>query len=305
MKTAIVSGAAGFMGYHLIRKLRQKGVRVVALCRPGSPNNVRLDEFEGLEIIECDASEYLHHTEEIKKYSPDVFYHLAWNGTTGEKRMDYAVQLADVKETCDAYACAAAAGCRKFVASGTVYELLTEQILALKDFSASSYYVIAKQFAYESLFQLSKKVGLDFTWCMICQPIGRYIKLNQLTAYLITELKNGRVPKLGTAENPFDMIVADDLASGFYLAGETVLSQKRYYVGSGHPRMLKEYLNEECRIVAPEQKLVFGERADDGLRFSYEWLDSSAFMKETGFSPESSFEEGVREVEKWIEECQK
>lgn len=302
ISTAIVSGAAGFVGCHLVKNLQEKGIFVVAVCRPNSPHNERLKEFNNLDIVECDTSNFMELKEKLAQYNPDVFFHFAWEGTTGEKRGDYTIQLANVKNTCDAYMCAAEIGCKKFVAAGTIYEKLMDQILSAENFSPLSYYVMAKHFAYESLFQLSKKMELDWTWCLFCQPIGRYIKLNQLMAYLVMELREGRMPLLGTAENPFDIIVVEDLAEGLYLAAEHKLEARRYYIGSGTPRKLREYLTCAGEIISPTQKLRFGERPDDGLRFSYEWLDAKPFQEETHFKSHCSFEDGVRAVEAWVDE---
>lgn len=302
IKCAVVTGAAGFVGYHLIKNLQEKGIFVVAMCRPNSAHNRRLKEFSNLKIIECDSSDFLERKEELAQYQPDVFFHLAWEGTTGEKRGAYDVQLKNIRNTCDAYTCAAQIGCQKFVATGTVYEELTQQILGMEKFSALSYYVMAKHFAYESIFQLSKKVELDWTWCLFCQPIGRFIKLNQLMAYMIGELKEKRRPQFGTAENPFDIVVVEDLAEGLYLAGENRLKENKYFIGSGEPRVLKKYLQEAGEIIAPEIELIFGERPDDGLQFYLEWLDPSAFQIETGYRSTRSFAEGILSVERWIEE---
>ena len=98
MKTVIISGAAGFVGYHLIKNLQEKGIFVIALCRPGSSHNRRLKEFTNLKIIECDTSHFLSLKEGLQNYYPDVFFHLAWEGTTGEKRGNYAIQLANGKD---------------------------------------------------------------------------------------------------------------------------------------------------------------------------------------------------------------
>lgn len=303
MKTAIITGAAGFIGYYLTANLQQKGIRVIAICRPGSVNNQRLKKFQSIEIIETDISKIMEHSERLKKYSPEVFFHLAWDGTTGEKRGDYHVQLENVRDTCDAYICASVSGCKKFVVSGTVYEYLTEQVLSADKFNPLSYYVMAKHYAYESILELSKKIGLDFTWCRFCQPIGKFIKMNQLMAYMVAEIKNGNRPQFGTAENPFDMIVVEDLAEALYLAGECTLKKRLYYIGSGHPRMLKDYLIEAGKCVNSDMELIFGERPDDGLKFDYGWLDPSEFDSETGFVVRYSFADGVYKVENWIEEC--
>ena len=42
MKTAIVTGATGFIGYHLTKKLSALGIFAYAIIRPNSKNKHRL-----------------------------------------------------------------------------------------------------------------------------------------------------------------------------------------------------------------------------------------------------------------------
>lgn len=300
--TAIVSGAAGFVGYHLVNNLNKKGIHVIALCRPNSEHNKRLKDFENVKIIECEASHYLLIKDVLQYFTPDIFFHLEWEGTTGEDRSNYEIQLNNIRNTCDAYICASEIGCKKFIATGTVYEELTSQILANEKFSALSYYVMSKHFAYESLYQLSKKIQLDWTWCTFCQPIGKYIKKNQLSAYLVAAFKRGETPVLGTGMEPFDMIPVEDLAEGLYIASNRILKKKKYFIGSGNAKYVKDYVVDIWKIINPSIELIFGNRSDDNLRFSKEWLDGHEFFDETGFECVHSFEESVRNIEKWLEE---
>lgn len=45
-KVAVVTGAAGFTGAVLVERLRERGIEVYALVRPGSPHNDRLNSCQ-------------------------------------------------------------------------------------------------------------------------------------------------------------------------------------------------------------------------------------------------------------------
>jgi thioester reductase-like protein len=54
MKTALITGANGFIGHYLVEEF-VKDHRVICVVRPGTTNMVRLEEFvNAIEIIERD-----------------------------------------------------------------------------------------------------------------------------------------------------------------------------------------------------------------------------------------------------------
>lgn len=52
----------------------------------------------------------------------DIFFHLAWDGSSGEKRKDCERQLKNVQWTVDAVRVAAELECRRFVGVGSLVE---------------------------------------------------------------------------------------------------------------------------------------------------------------------------------------
>ena len=73
----------------------------------------------------------------------------------------------------------------------------------------------------------------------------------------------------------------------------TVDEFDRYYIGSGEPRILREYLYHIRNIIAPDLELGIGYYDDDGLPMEEQWLDMELFNKETGFVCLKSFDEYV------------
>ena len=121
MKTAVVTGAGGFIGGALTELLVDKGVTVYgvdisekALARHSGKANFH--------PIIADFTKYgqLH---ELLPNDVDVFYHFAWQGVFGNAFRDHRLQLSNAASAGDAVIEAVKIGCKKFVFAGTYNEL--------------------------------------------------------------------------------------------------------------------------------------------------------------------------------------
>ncbi|MCB0218485.1 MAG: NAD-dependent epimerase/dehydratase family protein [Chrysiogenetes bacterium] len=73
-KRVLVTGAAGFVGRHLIERLRELGSVVCALDRPGTRFPA---EWEGVQCEGIDLSKPTLTTKAIKDFAPEIILHLA------------------------------------------------------------------------------------------------------------------------------------------------------------------------------------------------------------------------------------
>src|SRR5690554_5718825 len=78
LKQALVTGANGFLGSHLVRHLVAHGVAVTAIDREGC--NDRLPQNPLVRFVPCDLKDILQLGTKICPTKPDTFYHLAWQG---------------------------------------------------------------------------------------------------------------------------------------------------------------------------------------------------------------------------------
>jgi nucleoside-diphosphate-sugar epimerase len=251
---------SGFVGKYLAAELKAHGVKVSGIGR----------------------------NEHAKEYA-DVFYHLAWESASGSGRSDPFIQESNVKLTIDMLTNAYKIGCKKFVALGTCYEKLPLN----ENFGNADFYILSKRYAHDIADRLARKLGIEFVWTTVCHPIGAGIKPEQMIAYVVNSLKNGESPKTGPAASWFDIISVKDLALGLRLAGEHKLSKREYFIGSGKPRILKDYLIEIPQILNTKLRIEIGARPDDGLRFEKDWFDITPLVNETGFTPQVPFSDAV------------
>ncbi len=69
-------------------------------------------------------------------------------------------------------------------------------------------------------------------------------KTGNLVSYTIGELLAGREATFGPALQPYDFIFIDDLIEAVYRLAFRKTQKNTYFIGSGKPRILKDYLSE-------------------------------------------------------------
>ncbi len=300
MKKVIVTGATGFIGYHLIKKLNQENIEVYALCRNNSKNIFRLSDFSRCHIIYINSWSCDEIIKELEEKEFDVFYHLAWEGASGELRKDYTIQLNNILFTCNMIVTAERLQCKKFICTGTICENQVELIYSHKEFIKSCYYLTAKKSAYQFAQNICKELEMKLVWCTFYHPIGKYNKKDQLIANTIYKMLSGDELKFGTAHEWFDIIAVEDLCNGLYLAGKFKLSKDRYFIGSGKPQRLYEYLEEVKKIIKPDVYMQYGSLITNDIEMRKEWLDIKEFQIETGYIPQYSLYDAVCATRDWI-----
>lgn len=300
MKKVLVTGATGFIGYHLVKELSERGIEVYAVCSTASIHQDRLKLFSRVKVISCDLNELKKIPDMILERDFDAVYHLAWQGASGELRTNCEVQIDNIKWLVTLVEVAKKLCCSKIVVTGTVCEKMCDEIFHKAVFHKSYYYLLAKKTAYEFMRMNCMQENISLVWCDFYHPIGKYNKIEQLIANTIWKMERGEIPRFSSGTQLFDVIAVEDLAHGLYLAGEKTLKRDQYFIGSGQPKALREYLLEVKAIVKPDAQMEFGFYPDDGLRIKKEWLDIQEFSMETGYKPRLSFEEGVISTWNWI-----
>src|SRR4051794_15658919 len=87
---ALVTGATGFVGSHLVETLARRGASVAVLARPSSSRE-KLDHIDPRpEWIVGDLCDLSSCRAAVANFAPDVIYHLGWGGVGRTERDDRA-----------------------------------------------------------------------------------------------------------------------------------------------------------------------------------------------------------------------
>jgi UDP-glucose 4-epimerase len=294
LKKAIVTGANGFIGSWLIKELIKNNVEVIAVLK--NKNSKTEPILDKVKVVYCELEEISNLVNVILDRNIDVFYHLAWSGTAGNSRADYNLQLLNSKYTCDSAIVAKELNCKKFICTGTITEKFAENILDIDVKAGNIIYGIAKHTTHCLLDVLCKNLHLPYVWARLSNIYGGNNSTGNIISYTLSEFNKGKRPSFSKADQPYDLMYVKDAVKALYLIGKENTNEKCYFIGSGEPRILKEYLISIQNIFGNEVEIGLGEKPDDGLKYYYDWFNTSNLQRDTGFKVLNTFEENIRET---------
>lgn len=302
MKKVVITGANGFIGSSLVKRMLQDEVEVFAIdinfsiCRlPESP------------LVHCIETGLDDKEKLVKLLAPakgcDAFYHLAWRGVNGPDKADPAIQLENAKMATNCAVVAKAIACKKYLCAGTVAEQAVHSLPNLTATSGGMMYGVAKHCTHLMLETYCKNIGQPFVWMQFSNIYGVGNKTGNLVSYTLGEILAGKEPSFGPAEQPYDFIYVDDLMEAVYRLGSSETRQSCYFVGSGEPRILKEYLLEIGELTGRKEAVKIGQRADDGIRYDFRMFDTKPLRQDIGDYVSTPFTEGIMKTINWLKEA--
>ena len=256
---AIVTGATGFIGTALCRELIKNNYEVTAVIRPETKRKDKVPS--GVNVVELP----LDRINELEG-SYDLFYHLAWNGSSGNDRNDFDMQYSNIKYTADAIRVAKRLGCKKFIGAGSQAEYGVVHGEAKEDETICKPFMMygaAKLAAYHMGKIVAEQEEISFVWPRIYSIYGPGENEGTLISYLVKTLKEGKIPELSSCENMWNFMYIDDCTRALRMLGENKNTEGIYNVASSDTRFLKEFVIEARDIINENLGLNFGAKKQD------------------------------------------
>ncbi len=294
IRSAVITGPTGAIGTALCRELAASGIKVYAVCRPGSPRMAAVPVHPLIQTVECDVSE-LQRLPSLCG-SADVFYHFAWAKTTGAGRNDMPAQIGNIQYTMDAVAAAAALGCKVFVGAGSQAEYGRVEGLLRPDTPCfpENGYGMAKLCAGQMSRVECQKLGIDHIWTRILSVYGPGDGAGSMISSVIRQLLAGERPALTAGVQMWDYLYSEDAAKAFRLLAESGVGGKIYPLGGGKALPLKDYIEELRDAIDPALPLGLGEIPYGPLQVMHLEADITALQADTGYTPDTDFKTGIR-----------
>lgn len=299
MKRVLVTGAAGFVGAAVVRRLVEQGCAVALLLRETSDERRLKGVVERCTVLRGDLSRLEALRAPLQAFAPEGLLHLAWDGVKGANR-NHPVQLSNVSTAIDLFRLAGEIGCASFVGLGSQaeYGLLSGRIDERAPTRPTTTYGAAKLATGCVLERAAEAAGRPFAWLRLFSAYGPDDDPSWLIPYMIRTLLAGERPRLTKAEQIWDYIHVADVADAIIAALQTG-ARGVFNLGSGQARPLREIVELVRDGIDPALPLGFGEveyRPDQVMHLE---ADIGALRAATGWAPRVPLEQGLAGTIQW------
>ena len=307
MKSALVTGATGFVGRWVAKELVEHGTRVIAVARENAEG---LPFLEGLQvrIVPCDMHGYSQLPQLLEGENIDTVYHLAWSGVSNPQARDEAAQMRNIQATLDLVEAAHKMGVGTFIGAGSLHEAegAWEVSLGKPITNPGFLYKAAKTCAHWMAKAKAGQLGIRFLWPVITNAYGNGGSSGRLINTIIRQILAGKSPSLSEGNQWYDFVHISDAARAFRLLEESGVDGTNYLIGSGTPRKLKHWLRIVGDIVNEERDgepvpLGFGQHQGFVAQLPREAFSIANLQRDTGFVPLVQFEEGIQQTNVQLE----
>ncbi len=283
----------------LISELTDRGIEVTVLCRKGSARAERIKESELIKKVDCSLCDLAELDLGEQKY--DMFFHLAWDGTTGSTRNDMYLQNTNVRYTLDAVALASRLGCKVFLGTGSQaeYGRAEGKLNSKTPAFPENGYGMAKLCAGHMSRNMCHRLGIRHIWVRILSVYGPFDGDRSLIASTIHKLFDGEKPSFTAGEQIWDYMYSGDTARAMAELAMRGRDGGVYCLGSGNARPLHEYIEAVRDSVNSEAELGLGDIPYGEGQVMYLCADTRELENDIGFRCEVSFEEGIRNTVEW------
>jgi len=296
----LITGAAGFIGSQVARKVLQEGHTVIAALRPGESAERLTDCLDAGAQIRCDLGD----TEAVRRLiahtQPEIALHLAWYVEPG-KFWEAGENLDCVRISLNLVRALAEAGCSRFVGAGTCAEydwdfgLLTEDVTPLRP---RSLYGISKNATRELLQAFCAKAGMSFAWTRFFLLYGPGEARERLVPYVVLTLLEGGVAKCTQGEQARDFLHVEDAASAMWSVAKSDWSGA-VNIGSGQAIKVRTLLLTVARLLGRESQLALGALTSDAQEPPLLLADVQRLARVVGWKPALTLEEGLTRTCEW------
>jgi nucleoside-diphosphate-sugar epimerase len=257
-KSVIVTGASGFVGSHLTKKLVEEGYDVNLIIRKGSNLELIKEVLSKVTIFE-----YSGKLEELikifKVVQPKIVFHLAalFIAQHCSDDVEKLVQ-SNILFTAQIAESMVVNNCFNIVNTGTSWQHYENSA-----YNPVSLYAATKQAAEDILKYYAEVCNLKVINLKLTDTYGPNDNRPKLFALLEKTRKEGIRLEMSPGEQYIDVVYIDDVIKGFQLAGKMLLDNKiinmeSFAVVSRNPVKLKDLVKIYESIVNKQLNIVWG-----------------------------------------------
>jgi len=297
MKKVVVTGATGFIGRNLVRKLVDLGFYVYAVIRPNSKNKDKLDVAKNLEIIELDMFD-IDRLSALIVNECDIFCHLAWEGVRGADRDGHELQVGNYLNSLKTVQAAKDLGCHVYMTTGSQaeYGVYDKEIDEMVECNPTTEYGRQKYRFFQDGMGLAEKLGVSFKEARIFSLYGPGDYENTMVCSVLGSMLDNNEIDLTAGTHDWNFLYIDDAVDGMVKLITDKCSDGAYNFSGDETRILRDFVEIMYREAKSKSILNFGSIPYLGSGPIGMKPDNSKLKRETSWAPKVDFAKGINKM---------
>ena len=298
----LVTGASGFIGSHLVKRLLELGSHVTVLLRPSS-NAWRIrDVLDRVKVLpgdlgRLDPEERSSHLSKVQ-----IVYHMAAAGVDPSERDAAVIVQTNVTGTLRALQLARLLEVDRFVYCGSCSEYTPGELLSEDSVSApTSEYAASKSAGWLLTQAFSARYGLPVVSLRPFNVYGPFEAGYRLVPYTITSCLRSTDIELTGGEQARDFVFIDDVVEAFLsVAAVSEAVGGTFNVCTGKSTSIKEIVSTTVELTASAARPLFGAIP---YRDTETWIlsgDPARAEKHLGWTARTGLNEGLAKTIQWF-----
>ena len=300
-KRITVTGGAGFLGTHVVRKLRESG------CQ-----NIFIPRSRDYDLVSAEAVKRLYIDSK-----PDIVIHLAAvvGGIGANKENPGKFFYDNLMLGVQMMEQGRLSGIDKFVAIGTICAYPKFAPIPFKEEDlwngypeeTNASYGLAKKMLLVQAQAYRQQYGFNAIYLLPVNLYGPGDNFDPESSHVIpalikkcidaTESGDEEIVVWGTGKPTREFIYVEDAAEGVVLATERYNKNEPVNIGAGFEISIKDLVDLIARLAGYKGRITWDTSRPDGQ--PRRRLDTSKALKEFGFEAGTEFEEGLKKTIEW------
>lgn len=304
MKRCLLTGATGFLGKNLFRRLMNLGHECYVIVRPGRDVGElsAIADGRGFHVRECDIVNEKYHLEQLfTSVRPNWAFHMAAMGTRFDHTPESMIEV-NIRGTWNMLEAAKRADVRTFINAGASQEYgrkshpMKESELC----APNTFYGATKASATLLCQQYAMETKRNFITIRAYSGYGPYEHEHRLIPQLIFRGRECALPPLVHPDSARDYIYIQDVVDLFIKAAEYE-GENPYILnaGTGEMKTLREVVEIARSALGIDAQPQWGSMDDCQFDTTYWQADIARVKSVLGWSPTHDFDAGFKKAVEW------
>lgn len=260
----LITGATGFIGSHLTRRLIKEGFEVGIIKRENSDIWRIRDFLDKIRVYDSDLQDINKIHKAVSNFSPDAIFHLATYYAVEHKPKEVPIMVnTNVLGTINLLEASKESMIDLFVNTSScfVYKEGKDKLREEDDLNPLNLYALTKIHAEQACSFYAERYRLKTITFRLFPPYGPADHERRLIPYVIKSLLDGKTPKMTTGEQKWDFVYVEDIVDAYFkLLSVSNIPQKHeiFNIGTGNVASVREVVSRIKEIIGSELEPDWG-----------------------------------------------